>query len=173
MPETPEIPEADDAFSKRVAISIAVLAVCISFIGNFGDNAKTDSILKTSEAANQWAYFQAKSIKGHSYELAAAELELMQVTDASKRDALVASYRAKVDGYDQEKSDIKSEAEALGKKAEHDSSINDRCDLAALLLSLGVIFSSVAILVKRHALWFGGLAVGAAGAVVGATAFFM
>jgi hypothetical protein len=173
MSETPEIPEADDAFSRRVAISIAVLAVCISFIGNFGDNAKTDSILKTSEAANQWAYFQAKSIKGHSYELAAAELELMPATDLAKRDALVAAYRAQIAGYEQDKAEIKVEAEGLVKKAEHDSSINDRCDLAALLLSLGVILCSVAILVKQHALWFGGLAVGAAGAVVGATAFFM
>ena len=63
MPDAPEIPEAKDPFDKRVALTIAILAICLSFIANLGDNAKTSSILKTSEASDQWNYFQAKSTK--------------------------------------------------------------------------------------------------------------
>jgi hypothetical protein len=37
MAETPKIPEVEDPFGKRIAISIALLAVCISFIGGAGD----------------------------------------------------------------------------------------------------------------------------------------
>jgi hypothetical protein len=53
MSETPEIPEANDPFSKQVAITIALLAVVLALIENKGDNAKTDAIIKTSEAANR------------------------------------------------------------------------------------------------------------------------
>ena len=50
MSETPEIPEANDPFSKQVAITIALLAVVLAVIENKGDNAKTDAIIKTSNA---------------------------------------------------------------------------------------------------------------------------
>ena len=196
MTETPEIPEADDSFAKPIAISVAVLAVCISFIGNFGDNAKTDSILKTSSAANQWSYFQAKSIKQHAYALQVDTLSIMApgAVDPAKRDALIASYQNKIEAYDQEKKAIGfGTKDAAGQWAEgkdadgapvisakqfeaeaiHDIYINDRCDLASLLLSLGVIFCSVAILMRHHAVWYAGIGIGLAGALVGATAFFM
>lgn len=195
MSETPEIPEAEDPFAKRIAISIAVLAVCISFIGNYGDNAKTDSIIKTTAAANQWSYFQAKSIKQHAYLLDRDILSVLasSAVDVAKRDELLKTYEAKIATYDKQKKAIGfGQKDAAGKwvevvedgnpvvsatqyegEAEHGIKINDRCDLATLLLSLGVILSSVAILMKQHFVWLGGLAVGFGGAVVGATAFFM
>lgn len=195
MSETPEIPEAEDPFAKRIAISIALLAVCISFIGNYGDNAKTDSIIKTTAAANQWSYFQAKSVKQHAYTLDKDILSVLApgTVDAAKRDELVKAYDAKIAAYDQQKKDIgfgKKDASGAwvevmedGKpvisatqyeqEAEHGIKINDRCDLASLLLSLGVILCSVAILMKHPFVWIGGLVVGFGGAVVGATAFLM
>ena len=57
MPDAPEIPEAKDPFDKRVALTIAIIAICLSFVSNLGDNAKTSAILKTSEASDQWNYF--------------------------------------------------------------------------------------------------------------------
>ena len=63
MPDAPEIPAAKDPFEKRAALTIAIIAICLSFVSNLGDNAKTSSILKTSEASDQWSYFQAKSTK--------------------------------------------------------------------------------------------------------------
>lgn len=196
MSETPEIPEAEDAFSKRVAISIAVLAVCISFIGNYGDNAKTDSILKTTSAANQWSYFQAKSVKQHAYTLDRDILSVLAPgsVDVAKRDELIKGYEKQIAKYETEKKEIGfGDKDAKGdwvefkddhgkqiisakeyeEEAAHGIAINDRCDLASLLLSLGVILCSVAILMKRHVFWFVGLGTGLAGAVVGATAFLM
>lgn len=173
MSEAPEIPEAEDPFAKRIAITIAILAVAMSLIGNQGDNAKTSSILDTTEAANQWAYFQAKSIKGTAYELAADQLAVSAPGDAAKRDALVAAYQAKAAAYDAERAGIKAKAEELTTEAQHGGAINDRCDLSSLLLQIAVILCSVAILVRLRPFWFLGMAVGAVGAVVGATAFFM
>jgi hypothetical protein len=55
---------SDATFEKQVALTIAMLAICLCLIGNRGDNAKTDAIIKTNEASNQRGYFQAKGIKG-------------------------------------------------------------------------------------------------------------
>ena len=66
MSDVPEIPEATTPFERRVAVSIAILAAVLAFVSMRGDNAKTDSGLKTTEAANQWALFQAKAIREHT-----------------------------------------------------------------------------------------------------------
>ncbi len=173
MSEAPEIPEAEDPFAKRIALTIAILAVIMSFIGNHGDNAKTDAIIKTNEATDTWAHFQSKSLKGHAYQIAIDELETLTPGDPAKRDALVLKYRQKIADYETEKSKLQSDAEALVAEARHGSAINDRTDLASLLLQIGVILCSVAILVKHRGFWFAGMGVGAAGAVIGATAFLL
>ena len=174
MPDTPEIPEATDPFEKRVAISIAVLAVMLSFIGNLGDNAKTDSILKTNEATNQWGYFQAKSIKGQMAGMQSAMLAAVSGAQPDEaRTKEIGRLKEESARYEQEKEEIKKDAEKLQAQAAADSKVNDRCDLASLMLQIAVVICSVAILSRWHAFWFAGLALGTAGAVAGATAFFI
>ena len=85
----------------------------------------------------------------------------------------IAHLRAEVVRYENEKAAINKEAEDLQKQAAHDSAINDRCDLASLMLQIAVVICSVAILSRWHAIWFAGLALGLAGAIAGATAFLL
>ena len=174
MPDAPEIPEATDPFEKRVAISIAVLAVMLSFIGNLGDNAKTDSILKTNEATNRWGYFQAKSIKGQMAAMQGAMLAAVSGAQPDEaRTKEIARLKAEAERYAQEKEEIEKHAKELQAEAAQDSKVNDRCDHASLMLQIAVVICSVAILSRWHAFWFAGLALGVAGAATGATAFFM
>ncbi len=137
MPDAPEIPEAKDPFDKRVALTIAILAICLSFIANLGDNAKTSSILRTSEASDQWNFFQAKSTKA---QLAAMHGDLMMRLSSEERfeDSKNRAVELGKDAqrYDIEKAEIKKEAESLVAQAKHFSAINDRCDQAALLLQI-------------------------------------
>ena len=174
MADTPEIPEAADPFEKRVAITIAVLAVILSFVGNLGDNAKTDAIIKTNEASNQWGYFQAKGIKG---QMAGMQGELLAALGGAQPDEArtkeIARLNSETARYESEKAEIKKKAEDLQQQAARDSTINDRCDLASLMLQIAVVICSVAILSRWHAFWIAGGALGLAGAIAGATAFFM
>ncbi|MFM2295923.1 MAG: hypothetical protein RLZZ350_2336 [Verrucomicrobiota bacterium] len=174
MSEAPEIPEASDSFGKKVAITIAIFAVALTFIGNKGDNAKTDAILKTNEAANQWGYYQAKSLKQNLAETEARLLTLLQPAgEVGPRETAIAKAAATVKRYEEEKQDIKKEAEALVAAAAHNSKINDRCDHAALPLQLGVVICSVGILSRWRLFWFIGIALGLVGIAIGATAFTM
>lgn len=174
MPDAPEIPAAADPFEKRVAISIAVLAVILSFVGNLGDNAKTDAIIKTNEASNQWGHFQAKGIKG---QMAAMQGELLAALGGAQPDEArtkeIARLRDETARYEKEKAELKKQAEDLQHEAAHKSAINDRCDLASLMLQIAVVICSVAILSHWRAFWIAGLALGLAGAIAGATAFLI
>lgn len=174
MPDAPEIPETKDPFDKRVALTIAILAICLSFVANLGDNAKTSAILKTSEASDQWNYFQAKSTKAL---LAAMHGDLLMRLSSAERseDARNRAIQLGKDAqrYDIEKGEVKKEAESLVAQAKHFSAINDRCDQAGLLLQISVIVCSVAILGQSPKFWWLGMLLGVAGIVVGATAYLL
>ena len=58
-------------------------------------------------------------------------------------------------------------------EAEANSRVNDRCDLASLLLQVAVVVCSVSILSSWKPLWLAGLGLGVAGSFVGITAFLM
>ena len=171
MAESPEIPEAKDSFEKRVAITIAILAAILSFISNHGDDAKTDAILKTTEASNQWAFFQAKSIKEH-IDNGNASLAALLTADA-ERDKIIGRLNEEAKRYKAEKTEIELDAKKLTAESKAATSVNNRCDLASLILQLSIILSSVAILSRWKPMWYFGIFVGVGGAVIGATAFLL
>jgi uncharacterized protein DUF4337 len=169
----PEVPPAKDPFEKRVALTIAIIAICNSFVANLGDNAKTASILRTGKATDQWGYFQAKSTKA---QLAAMHGDLLTRLSSEERgdDTMTQAIRLGQEArrYDAEKADIKTTAEGFEAQAEHYTKINDRCDLSSLLLQIAVVICSVAILAQSHKSWWLGIGLGVAGVVMGGIAFF-
>jgi Domain of unknown function (DUF4337) len=171
MADAPELPEAKDPFERAIAISIAIMAVLLSFIGNKGDNAKTDSILKTNEASNQWAYFQSKSIKQTIRELEADVIALTPAASSPDAAKKLAEIKSEVERYDADKAAISKDAESLVATAAASSLINDKCDQAALLLQIAVVIASVAILTRWKAMWYVSLALAAVGSYFGALAF--
>ena len=166
MSETPEIPEAQDPFSKQVAITIALLAVIIAVVENKGDNAKTDAIIQTNEASNTWARYQAKSLKLNLREL---ELSLHKDSGSPSDAERPAKLKADIARYEGEMKELDQEARGHQAEAAAGSALNDRCDLAGLFLQISIVVASVAILSRQHLLWH--LALGLA--AFGAARFFL
>jgi hypothetical protein len=163
MADAPEIPEAKDSFEKMVAISIAIIAVLLSYVSMKGDNAKTDAIIATNEASNQWAFFQAKSLKEHMAEMESDLLSsLPNAGDTSKKREELAIKAAE---YKADKDKIKKDAEGHQADAKVGGEMNDRCDLAGLFLQISIVIASVAILARQKLLWFASLGLAAFGAV--------
>ena len=175
MPEAPEIPEANNPFEKRAAVTIAILAVVLAVVGNKGDNAKTDAIIRTNEAANQYAWYQAKSIKSS---IAAAEHEMLTLLAPAQSGAagiatINAELKARVEKYEKEQPEIQARAEEARKEAEIGSKINDRCDLGSLALQIAIVIASVSILARSQAFWIGSIILGLIGIGIGASAFLL
>ncbi len=176
MPDAPEIPEAKDPFEKRVAVTIAIIAIILSFVSNEGDNSQADAIIRTNEATNQWGYYQAKSIKGQIAGMHAGLLLRLPPAPGETPETLRAeAERLKVEEarYEAEKGEIQAKAKELQEEATKLAKVNDRCDQSALFLQVAVVICSVAILSGTRAFWWFGTILGIIGAGVGVTAFLM
>ena len=172
MPEV-ELPEAKDPFERVIALSIAILAVVLAFVDNTGNNGQADAIVKTNLASNQWAYYQAKSLKENLAESNAALLAVLAPADAAAAKAKLEELGKESVRYDLEKKEIKAKAEGLQKEAERGQAIDDQCDVAALFLQIAVVVCSIAILVRWRAIFFAGVAMGLVGVYESVIAFML
>ena len=175
MPEAPEIPEAKDPFEKRVAVTIAILAVSLAVVGNKGDDAKTEAIIKTNEAANGYAYFQAKGIKGSIASAQAEMLTLLAPSPVSGGEIpkKIEALKAAAERYKEEQVDIKKDADKDKEEAKHESATNNRCDRGALALQIAIVIASVSILARSHIFWIASIILGIIGISIGVSAFML
>ena len=175
MSDSVEIPEANDHFQRKIALTIAVMAVILAFISTKGDNAKSDGLLAATKASSQWSYYQAKSIKEHSYSLQKEIISVMpaQALDQKKVGPLLESFDANIKRYGTEKDSIMSDAKKLDEEVQANGQIDNRCDDAGLFLQVAIVIASIAILVSWPLLWYVSILLGVIGSGVGLTAFFM
>ena len=171
MAESPEVPEAKDPFEKKIALSIAIIAVALALIGAKGDHAKTEAIILTNKASSTWAYFQSKSIKQQLVKQAGDSLVLTAAAspEAAKK---IEELKKEVERYEKEKEEIKEKAEHLEHESSHELEIHGKLHNAEVLLQLAVVLSSIAILTRIHLAWLAGLALSATGIVLGVLAIF-
>lgn len=156
-----------------IALSIAILAVVLAFVDNTGNNGQADAIVKTNLASNQWAYYQAKSLKENLAESNADLLAVLAPADSAAAKARLEESKKEATRYEAEKKEIKAKAEALQKEAELGQMIDDQCDVAALFLQIAVVICSIAILVRWRAIFFMGATVGLIGVYQSVIAFMM
>src|ERR1700748_3955449 len=76
--------------NKKIALLIAVIALCLALSETLGKGAQTESISKNVEASNLWAFFQAKSIRRNVVQTAAEQgkLNLGTTSDDAAKAAL-------------------------------------------------------------------------------------
>jgi hypothetical protein len=67
--------------NKWIGVYIGILAVLLAICGVGGGNAAKDATRAHIEAADTWAFFQAKNIRRQSIRLAVDELELRQLAE--------------------------------------------------------------------------------------------
>lgn len=166
-----EIPtEARDTFDKRVAVTIAVLAIVEALTSSISDNAANDSLLAQSRASNNWAYYQAKSMKENLYQVEGDVLRALSrnATDAAAKANTLRSFDQQTARYKEEKEEIKLRAETEEKSVIAARRVNDRCDVGSIFLQVGIVLASIGILTRWKYFWYGALGLGILGA--GATA---
>jgi hypothetical protein len=76
--------------NKKIALLIAVIALFLALSETLGKGAQTEAISKNVEAANLWAFFQAKSIRRTVVQTASdqSKLSLGPISDATAKAAL-------------------------------------------------------------------------------------
>jgi hypothetical protein len=166
---------AGDAFSGRVAVTTAILAVLGALMAYQGGatqaNAglfKNNAAIRKTEAANQWAYYQSKSSKQNL-----AELGMTLTTLPDKQEF----YKNEAARYDKEKKEIKVVADKLeaeskdwDDRSEAQLHVHHRWAQATTALQIAIAMSAIALLTRRNWLMWGVYGVAVLGTTLGGLA---
>lgn len=154
-----------------VSVTMAILAVLVAIVSLLGHRAATEAVLNQAKASDQWAYFQAKNIRGHEDTLFA---NLTTIVPASNAEALakMRDYLAEAERYKDDQKEIEGEARKLEQEAALEHKRADRFDLGEVFLEIALVITSITLLSGKRSFWYLGLLFGTAGILVAITGFF-
>lgn len=156
-----------------ISVTMAILAVCVAVVSLLGHRAHTEELLMQNRATDQWAYYQAKNIRMHNYEMGLDQLALTEFKDKGAADKVREKYQHEAERYKAEQDEIEKKAmefEDESAKAQHRG---DRFDLGEVFLEVALVITSLALLTKNRFYWLLGLLAGGAGLVVAATGYLL
>ena len=162
--------------AQKIALMTAILATVgalVSYQSNSAQNEamflKNQSILKQAEASDQWAFYQAKSVKSH--------LDEAMATLATDPD-IKARFTADKIKEDKEKVMIQSEAQKLqdesrqlGEASDAKLRPHERLALALSALQIAIALAAITVLTKRRWLLWGSIAFAVIGVLTAVSAF--
>jgi len=173
--------EKKEPWLNWLALTTVILALCATMATFKGGGFSTKSVLTQTQASDQWAFYQAKSIKGYLYELHRDKLQLelkaqggsfapAAVTEYSNR---IASAQVKIKKYEEEKEEIQKKAKTLEDFRNECGAHSSAFGMGVIFLQIAIVLSSIAALMKRKMLYYGALVVGAYGIVHFANGFYL
>lgn len=152
-----------------ISLTMAVLAVLVATVSLLGHRAHTEEVVLQNKVSDQWAFYQAKSIRRHTDELFADIASVMTTSDAAQTGKLRDKYAAEASRYRDEQKDLDAEARKLEQETEHERRRGDRYDLAEVFLEIALVVTSITLLSGRRVFWQLGIITGIVGLVVAAT----
>lgn len=193
MPETPEIEterlheaiheeleKEEGSFLRTIALTTAILAALAAVAAlRAGATVNEALVLKTEatrlqgEASDQWAYYQAKGVKGAVQEAvraawAAAGRDVPEGTAEKTR-----RYAEEQEAIAEKAREKEKERDAKDKEADHLLHSHHRFANAVALFQVAIALGAVAALTRSKLTWLGSLALGIAGVVGAAWALLM
>jgi len=135
-----------DRQTKLVALTALLLAICATFSSLKAGGLSNAAILAQSQASDQWAYYQAKSLKENTYKVQMDAIKLHKGQfDTAQAEKIAAGYQ-------------------------RDRSLELRKGFSSGLtyLQIAILLASLTALVKQIMFWYASIVVG----VIGAYYFF-
>jgi len=158
---------AQGPFDKRVAASMAIIAALLAIVSVLGHLTTTEELLKQQKASDQWAYYQAKSIRRYESEIARDMFASM------KNEKLSEQYIKNAEKYKKDDEEIQKEAKALEDESHLKGKQALRLHFGEVFLEVAIVFASLAILSKRELVWYAALVLALVGAGIASTTFLL
>jgi hypothetical protein len=166
-----------DGLTQKIALMTAVLATVgalISYQSGSAQNEamflKNESILKQSQASDQFAFYQAKSVKAHLDDAVAAlssdpEIKTRFQADRAREDKERVEVLA-------EAKKLQDESRKLGEESASKLRPHERLALALTFIQIAIALAALTVLTRRRWLLWGSVTSAAAG-IVGAVVSFV
>ena len=139
--------KTENRWTLFVAISTALMAVLAALGGMIAGHHSNEALILQIKSSDQWAYYQAKSIK--------AEIRLLLPQNVT------AAKPPEVEKQEQEK--VKRTAENYEKESEAHLQRHIILARCVTLLQVAIAISAIAIITRRRFLWYIGIAVAVGG----------
>jgi Domain of unknown function (DUF4337) len=156
-----------------ISVTMAILAVFVAVVSLMGHRSHTEELLMQNRATDQWAYYQAKNIRRHNYEMSVDLMGLVEFKDKDQAGKIREKYQKEVDRYTKEQADVEQQAkddEAESARAQRKA---DRFDLGEVFLEIALVISSLALLSRKLIFWYLGLTSGVAGLAIAVTGYLL
>jgi Domain of unknown function (DUF4337) len=151
-----------------VTLTMAILAVLVASVTLLGHRAHTEEVLKQSEAADQWAYYQAKDSRLHAYEMKLEDYGIFALQPGINPAEQKEKYEKEVERYTEQMKDIQAEAKKAANEVRIEERRADKYDLAEVLLEAALVVCSITLLTKKRIFWYFGIVLSVIGIVFGA-----
>ena len=147
---------AGERWIAWVALSSAILAVFAAVAALLAAHHVDEALIARIQSSDQWAYFQAKSVKAS---VLTTKIELLQALGrrGSEKDS------EKLDEYRKEQKEISEKAEHLERDSERHLEHHRRLASGVTMFQIAIALGAIAALSKKRNFWHLSLAFGVTG----------
>jgi hypothetical protein len=173
---------ADHGGDKRIALLIAILALFLALSETGAKSAQTEAISRNVEAANLWAFFQARTIRQTVIRTAAEQAELDKAeADEAARAAIErqqAGWRATAQRWESEpetgegRRELSQRARAAEARRDRNMAAYHHYEYGSAAFQVAIVLASASIITSVPALAIGAVGLGVAGVALSAIGFF-
>jgi hypothetical protein len=158
---------------KPVSLSMAVLAVLVAVVSLLGHRSHIEQVLAQSKASDQWAYYQAKGIRRHTYEIFAELMSTTTTKDPARAEEDREKFSQQAERYRDEQKEIETEARKLEQEVMVAGRKANRFNIGEVFLEVALVVTSITLLTANRGYWVMGLLLAAVGVMVAATGFLV
>lgn len=155
--------------SAPVSLTMAVVAVVVATVSLLGHRAHTEEVLLQNQVSDEWAHYQAKTIRRHTDQMFVDLTTLLPPKDGEQAAKLREKYQAEAERYGDDQKELDAEARKLQGESQQEQRRADRYDLAEVFLEIALVITSITLLSGRRMFWYGGMVLGTLGIVIVAT----
>lgn len=177
-PKTESKPaEKKEKWMNWLAITTILFSAAATLSTFRGGGLSTRAVLAQSKASDNWAYYQAKSIKQHTYDLQRDMAGLLALNSAAEHKPVfqgkLKRYEDEVARYKKEKGEIEAEARKYEAEKSRCQKIGAPFGIAIPYLQVAIMLSALAALMKKRFLWAVGCVFGLIGLGYFAYAYYL
>ena len=159
---------ANDPLSRKVGATMAIIAALLAIVAVSGHIMTTEELLSQQKASDQWAYYQAKSLRRYQSDVASDILSALSGEAAVK---LTEKYKGNMERYTKEGEAIQEKAKELEAESAIAGRRAVRLHLGEVFLEIAIVVCSLAILTKRKIAWHAAIASAGLGVALSLTVF--
>ena len=152
------------SFSTALIAVLAAIAALES--GTYSNEAllqKNEALLAQTKASDQWAYYQAKSVKGTIYASQAAAAQASNSEFAAKAQKEAERYAAEEEEISKSARELEKQVKEDGERSSESMEHHHRFAYAVTMFQISIALAAVAALSRQKSVWFVGLVVAVMG----------